>query len=146
MQQEQEQQEQQQQQQQQQQEEEEAQQGEQEQQAREQVEQQEDVAQTTLVVGALPADEQIPAPPEAEPAAAAPMGSIGIPDTLDIALTVEEGEQLRANLAAAAAELQAEEQCPMGPAGAGSSWVVIEQKHVQPVTDGSGSPSLREWV
>ena len=104
------------------------------------------MAQTTMLVSeALPAHEQTPVP-EAESAAAAAMGSIGIPDALAIALTVEEGEQLRANLAAAAAELQAEEECPMGPVAAGSSWVVIEQKRVQPVTDGSGSPSLREWV
>ena len=87
---------------------------------------------------------------EGETSKAEEIGSASICGGSNIPLTAEESEQLRANLAAATAELQAEEHGPMDLVASGSSWVVVEQKHVQPVADASAAPGssdkLREWV
>eukprot|EP01043_Picozoa_sp_COSAG02_P044724 COSAG02_NODE_4022_length_5891_cov_111.561119_7_plen_565_part_00 len=111
----------------------------------EQVEQPRDMTQPAQLAAGPPlADEHPPAAVvvEVEAAAATAGGaSASVCGGLSIPLTEEEVEQLRANLAAAAAELQADER--------GSSWVVVEQENAQPVADDPGSPQLdklREWV
>jgi hypothetical protein len=69
---------------------------------------------------------------------------------LSIQLTAEEVEQLRNNLAAAAAELQADEQGSTGADGAGAAWVVVEQNNALSTApddpESSDVDRLREWV
>ena len=120
-----------------------------------QIEQRSDIAETAQLAAGPPLAGELPPAPalvevEAAVVTAGRESSGSVCDGLSIPLTVEEVEQLRANLAAAAVELQADEHGSTGSEEvAGTSWVIVQQKNAQPVTDDPESPhsdKLREWV